>query len=198
MPPARAGRTRLARGPLNPMDHAPPRWHSGFARGAPGPALVPWLGEPRSLTRRLRRHCGADFSLRLLALYRARPEEHEWRRLGGRHGRIGLIREVALRCAGRPLVYARTVIPLATLHGPYRRLRRLGDRPLADVLFTVRGITRERMEYALLHPGQALHDRAAGVLGVAAEGLWARRSLFLLQRRPLLVTEVFAPGIGRD
>ncbi len=180
------------------MDATPPRWRTALPRNGPAPALRAWLTEPRSLTRRMRRRCAGGFSVRLLALYRQRPGESERRLLGSRHGQLALVREVALACAGHPLVYARTVIPLPTLRGPYRRLRRLGNRPLADVLFTARGVRRDAMEFALVLPGQDLHQRAAAVLEGGEDGLWARRSRFLLRRRPLLVTEVFAPELAHD
>src|SRR5690606_41784764 len=41
-------------------------------------------------------------------------------------GQQVLIREVALICRGEPWVQARTLIPVATLNGPQRRLRNLG------------------------------------------------------------------------
>ncbi len=93
-------------------------------------------------------------------------------------------------------MFAHSVIPRATLTGPFRRLASLGTRPLADILFTSPSVVREAMEFARLTPALALHRLARQALDVPAEAeLWSRRSRFRLRGHPLLVTEVFAPLI---
>jgi 4-hydroxybenzoate polyprenyltransferase len=46
-----------------------------------------------------------------------------------------LLREVELLCDGDIWMYARTVIPSETLLGKYQQLKRLGSRPLGNLLF---------------------------------------------------------------
>lgn len=161
------------------------------------PGLRRWLQEQRSLTRRLERHCQTRFRLRLLGQSRRRPLLDEREALDMRRGRVGLIRRVQLLCGEEPMVFARSVIPLGTLTGANGRLARLGTRPLADILFAGQVMQRLDMAFALLRTGESLHQQAADALSSGDGDLWARRSLFLLNRRPLLVTEVFSPEIDR-
>jgi chorismate--pyruvate lyase len=73
----------------------------------------------------------------------------------------------------------------------------LGTRPLAEVLFTDTRVRREPFEYARVDPGHPLGARARQLLGRRFGALRARRSLFRLRGRPLMVTEVFLPELLR-
>ncbi len=121
--------------------------------------------------------------------------QDECQLLGIRPGRLALVRQVRLLCGVRPLVFARSIVPSSTLRGTTRRLSCLGSRPLADVLFTDSSVQREEMEFALLRPGHVLHELTTKALEIHAPALWGRRSLFRLRRKPLLVSEMFSPGI---
>jgi chorismate--pyruvate lyase len=124
-----------------------------------------------------------------------RPLADERRALGLRPGALARVRPVHLICRGRPCVYARSVIPAATLRGPARRLARLGTRPLGAFLFADRRTTRDAVEGAALAPGSVLHDCAAACGGPIDTPVWGRRSVFRMRGRPLLVMEVFLPGL---
>lgn len=159
--------------------------------------LRPWVYESRSLTRRLGRLCGEDVTVALLRHGWRRPFRDEPPLLGLAPQEKALVRQVRLQCAGRRLVFAHSVIPRATLTGPFRRLASLGTRPLADILFTSPAVVREAMEFARLTPALALHRLARQALDLpAGVELWGRRSRFRLRGHPLLVTEVFAPAIA--
>lgn len=87
---------------------------------------------------------------------------------------------------GTTWIRARTVIPLACLKGPNRRLRHLGGRPLGSALFGRHPWTRE-----------------AFICGEAQPPEWARscparRSRFRRGRCTLLVTECFLPPLWDD
>jgi chorismate--pyruvate lyase len=177
------------------MEARPTHWRPRFLLPAVPEGLRSRLLARGSLTRTLRRDCPGRLAVCVLRHDWIRPESAELRQLGRRaRGRL-LVREVLLHCDARPWVYARSVIPESSLRGPLARLRGLGARPLADVLFSVPRVHRGPMEYALLAPGEALHERAAAAVGGEASlpPLWARRSRFTLEGRPLLVTEVFLP-----
>lgn len=71
----------------------------------------------------------------------------------------------------------------------------LRERPLGEVLFSDPGVVRGRMEVAKLLPDHVLFGSAAQGMDPPPPSLWARRTLFYLERRPLLVNEVFLPGL---
>ena len=53
------------------------------------------------------------------------------------------------------------------------------------------------METLELRPGHPLYVLTADALGYGPEQIWARRSIFNLQKNPLLVSEVFLPDLPR-
>jgi chorismate--pyruvate lyase len=158
--------------------------------------LRPWLFEEGSLTRRLVGHCADRFTLELLSSRWARPLPDEHRALGLGSGRTALVRQVYLRCGALPLVFARSVVPPRSLHGGNQRLARLGARPLAAVLFSPVRVGRGPIEVAPLSRADRLHGLATRDRVAEVPALWARRSLFFPAGRPVLVTEVFLPGLA--
>jgi chorismate--pyruvate lyase len=99
------------------------------------------------------------------------------------------VREVLLMSNDSPLVYARSILPLDTLRGRYRRLRRLGRTPLGKVLFSDPSMTRGDMQFAQFRLGR--EKGAGGQLPI-----WGRRSIFYLVGKPLLVSEIFLPRMN--
>jgi len=107
-----------------------------------------------------------------------------------------LLREVHLLCNGRVCVFARTLIPRSSLRGHCQRLARLGERPLGEVLFADPSMQREPFEIATLVRGHSLYRLALRGLECRPRAIWGRRTLFRIEERPLLVYEIFLPGIG--
>jgi chorismate--pyruvate lyase len=99
-----------------------------------------------------------------------------------------MIREVVLKGRGRPWVFARSILPMTTMTGRLAGLRTLSNQPLGELLFQDPSMTREPLEAACL-PARILSVPAA--LAAGDEPLWARRSVFFLDQKPLLVSEVF-------
>jgi len=165
--------------------------------GAPLPGRVPrhlkpWIREPGSLTRRLRRRVGDEFAFRRLGEAWLRPARDEARCLAIPRDRYAWTREVWLGVGQTPQIFARTVVPAALLRGRLSGLKHLGDRPLGDLIFGRRRLVRGQLTVALLHPGDWLHDRAlAATPACLPRKLWARRSVFHVDTGSLLVTEVF-------
>ncbi|CAK0763880.1 putative chorismate pyruvate-lyase [Gammaproteobacteria bacterium] len=184
--------------PLHRNISGTPRWLrtlSHLRPRAPG-QVAPWLVDTGSLTRRVVRACPGRMQVRVLRQVWGRADAGEISALGiDRHGRVWL-REVQLLCDDQPWVYARTVIPAATLAGPARCLLRLGSRPLGAVLFANPAVIRGGVEVACLQPHHRLYQRAALSAAAMPTVLWGRRSLFWLGERPLLVAEVFLPAPG--
>ena len=169
-------------------------------RGLIPPLIAPWLFDVTSLTQRLRQVCPGRFQVRVVSQKRVRPLRDERIALRMRDPDHALVRMVYLLCDGQPWVFARTVIPLRTLSGVRRRLGRLGIRPLGEMLFADRSMRRGEVEVARLMPGGKLFGLIAA--GAAADvtqqpqPIWGRRSVFYLQDKPLLVSEMFLPAIN--
>ncbi|MCB1733892.1 MAG: chorismate lyase [Gammaproteobacteria bacterium] len=158
---------------------------------------MPWLLDRSSLTARVLRACDGGFRVELLGQWRGRPLPGEAQFLGIPVGRHALIREVRLCCDRERWVYARSVIPLATLHGAGRKLGNLGTRPLGAVLFADRRVRRTAVELARVQPGELIHRHALQGLPESRDPIWGRRSLFRIAAAPLLVSEWFLPGLPR-
>ena len=156
-------------------------------------ALLPWLLDPTSLTARLRHVCDGQFSVRLLEQFWGRPQPGEAQLTDLKPGERALIRQVHLCCDGRPLVFARTVIPRSTLIGRCARLARLGTRPLGEVLFSDPSMRRSQLQIARILKGNAVHAEALAENAPQHRQIWGRRSVFHLNQRPLLVSEIFLP-----
>lgn len=165
-------------------NHFPTRWRT-FRRPSQLAAPQPWrnwLQDRGSLTQRLTSASHGQFSVRLLRLGYGRPTRSEARALGLAPRRLALIREVELLGRGQPWVYARSVFPVSTLSGPQRQLKGVGSRSLGSLLFSDPTMQREPLQIGQLR----LHGSAP---------LWARRSVFRLADKPLLVCEVFLPPL---
>jgi chorismate--pyruvate lyase len=160
-------------------------------------SLVSWLLHTPSLTRRLRADCCDGFRVRVLSQNWRRPLHNERIALGMAHHEVGLVREVHLLCRRRPWVFARTVIPLQTMTGSVRRLARLGAKPLGGLLFADPSVRRGALEIARIAPGDSLYDSATGGAGgTGGAPIWGRRSVFHLDNKPLLVSEIFLSEVG--
>ena len=117
--------------------------------------------------------------------------------LGLHRRRLSLIRDVLLTCAGRPLVYAHSVIPTAGLDGPWRNLSRLGNRPLGEALFADPQVQRHPLQYRRLDGRHPLYRAAIEHVTDKPPAFWARRSVFARDGHSILVTEVFLPEVLR-
>lgn len=152
------------------------------------PVARDWLFDNGSLTRRLKLLCGEQFCVNLLDENRARTYLDEAQMMGVCSGEQARVRRVLLCSGDRPLVYARTVIPLSSLQGTARRLAHLGERPLGAVLFANKGARRGAV--------QVCEASAQSLNPILPEGIvWGRRSVFYLAEKPLLVSEFFLPSL---
>jgi chorismate--pyruvate lyase len=182
-----------------PYAHAT-RWkpNSFYLRTDIPATLSGWLLDTASLTLRLQQMCPGRFRVRVLSQAWGRPAQDEVRVLGMQRGRRAIIRQVQLLCDGRPWIYARTVIPITSLRGRLQRLAHLGTRPLGGVLFADPGMQRGGVELARIQAGQALYTADRRHLRQRPVEIWGRRSVFRLDNKPLLVSEIFLPDFPAD
>ena len=150
--------------------------------------LGPWLIDEGSLTRKLVALSQDQFEVQVLRQEVATPGAAEANALKMTQQTPVMIREVVLKGRGRPWVFARSILPMTTMTGRLAGLRTLSNQPLGELLFQDPSMTREPLEAACL-PARILSVPAA--LAAGDEPLWARRSVFFLDQKPLLVSEVF-------
>lgn len=169
----------------------------------PSPQLAAWLRATGSLTQRLRR-TGQRLEVIRLAQGSAPLLPGEARDLAGRGSPPrALVREVLLVVDGRPLVWARSVASARSVNGPWRALQGLGSRPLAELLFASRQVSRSPLQAQRLAPGSpwqrhlARQCRQAAPELAAARGVWARWSVFCKGGQRLRVLEAFLPAVAQ-
>ncbi len=170
----------------------PDAWHSmppshGDAKFG---KLHPWLTSRGSLTSRLIQNID-HFNLVRVSQRAQLPNVDERREIGLRDREFAIVREVLLRDGDTPLVFAHSLVSRRDLTGVWRGLSKLGARPLAEMLFHDAAVVRLPMEYRKIDARHPLYRRAMKLAPFEATSIWARRSVFLKQGRPLLVTEVF-------
>lgn len=157
-------------------------------------SLRRWLCDRGSLTRRLKARC-TGFGVAPLATGLARANADETALLGLSGRQLAYVRDVTLQCDDQVVVFAHSVLTRKSLRGAWNGITRLGSRPLGEALFNNPRIRRQALAYRKLTPRHPLFRRINRHLPQTERCLWARRSVFCLAGRPLLVTEVFLPSI---
>ena len=124
------------------------------------------------------------FSVRVVSNEWGVPSPSEAQALALKPRQKAIIRQVELLCYGQVWVCARSIIPHSTLTGGLRKFKNIGNRPLGALLFKHPNMVRGALEVA------CLKQRACPLEH------WARRSVFYLDNKGILVTEVFMPPMG--
>lgn len=156
--------------------------------------VYPFLYHENSLTRFIQQHCSGLFNLELISEEWQQPIRNEADLLSLTDNDTAFIRKVFLKDDEQLLVYARSIIPEKTLSGNNKRLLEMGKQPLGDFLFNDDSTYRDVMRYAIIPVDCELHAEATNGSDVTSE-LWGRQSLFYIEQKPLLVTEIFLPAI---
>lgn len=154
--------------------------------------LQAWLLHKDSFMQRLEEHGVEDAKIKVLEESWRAPWDWEGDLLGIQAP--ALIREVLIASGARHWMFARTVFPREILVGKYACLAELKTRPLGSVLFKDPELERSEFEYISLQSGP-LYNKVIET-GVLTDELWARRSLFTLHGKSLLLTEVFMPDMA--
>jgi chorismate--pyruvate lyase len=171
-------------------------WRRHVNAVAPSDPMRPWLTTDGSLTARLIAHSGA-FRVQCLHQRTALCLADEAAAIGlHRQGRVWE-REVLLRCDGRPVVFAHTVVPMSATAHDWPLFSALGERSLGSTLFYDPRVRRGELEFARLRPGHPLVQRVRAALGGGPDTAvyHARRCVYRRHQGMLLVTEVFLPAV---
>ena len=158
----------------------------------------PWLTDRGSLTRRIEaRSPGITVKVVFQGMRRLHRDERFLAR-GAHAGRLrALTRDVILYCGKTPVVYAHSVLRPNDHGAGWRLMQGIGSRPMGAALFADPRIRRLPLHQRKLGRGHELYQHANGIARTDGKRgpIWARRSLFIVGKSPILVTEVFLPGV---
>lgn len=171
------------------------RWKTSPSLAGAPVCLHAWLSDPGSLTARILKRC-THFQVTVLREAHAHPHPEEYGLLGLVHQRHAWIREVLLSADNVPVVFAHSVLCPKDLTGAWHMARAIGSRPLGAALFRDPGISRGPLSCTRIPAAHPLHRAASAAVNETLPTLWARRSRFCRKGKPLLVSEVFLPGIA--
>jgi len=171
----------------------PNKWRPAelFNRLNAAKELKQWLLETGSLTAKIRQTC-PQMRVKILAEGWQRPLVQECQQLKLSLNEQAWVRCVVLMCDHQPLVYARTIIPRCHAGNHWFALKKLGDRPLGEILFQPKQahrtpfiLSQQPIEH-WPYLKSALPDHA-DQLNIS----YARQSLFRQHGDTLLLTEAF-------
>ncbi|CAN5196542.1 chorismate lyase [soil metagenome] len=165
-------------------------------------SLRDWLRAPGSLSRRLAL-LGQRFEVQVLRQGVMPLRQQERLALGLPRRGCTWVREVILRVDGQPLVWARSSLHQSALAGPWRALKGLGSRPLANLLYADPRVQRSELKPRRLarhgHTRRAMQRQWRAAVGTppSPQMLWSRNSVFSRGGAELRVMELFAPELAR-
>lgn len=138
-----------------------------------------WLSFPGSMTKKMRAISREGVHVNILKHGWGKLTPSEQDSLQSKQTTV-VVREIEMLSGNEVWMVARTAMPPDSLLGKWRRLQRLGTKPLGDLLFKDPQLKRSPFEFQLLRQKNGLD-------------IWARRSIFYLTTGPILLTEVFTP-----
>jgi chorismate--pyruvate lyase len=170
------------------------KWQQAALTPLPN-TLNDWILHPASFMSRLKEQGATMPRVQLLRQTWQFPALNEKVMLGMTKREYALVREVVIYSDGKKWMYARTVFPRKTLTGKQLCLARLKNRSLGSVLFKDPTIERSPFDVVCLSKEMDFHQYVLNQSMIEADQLWARRSTFVLNQKPLLLTEVFLPDL---
>ena len=160
------------------------------------PKLRTWLSLQTSMTKRMQDNCKVvNVSVVHNQLELVYPDEVT--KLGIDPQCPCWVREVIMSCNDNPWLYGRTIIPECSLEGRVKELTQIGSIPLGRLLFSDPKTQRDAFEFAHICPDELYHKRMQNFARHVTQKLWARRSVFSYDKKPLLLTELFLPEMAK-
>ena len=150
-----------------------------------------WLLDKGSLTAQLKSH-SQQFRVELLGQQQMActlADANDYIKVG----EPVLVREVLLYCNEVAQVFARSLLPLSSLTGAGQQLANLGTKPLGQVLFNSPSVVRQSIELACFSSDSTVASLARQLKQTSNKNLWGRRSIFMVDDKPIMVAEVFLP-----
>lgn len=155
------------------------------------PTAQQWLNTQSSLTAKLKQSF-PTLAVKVLFEGMETPLASEAECLGMYRNEAAWIRCVVLQANNKNLVYARTIIPHFTPENPWHEIQTLGTKPLGELLFEMPNLERLPFEFATIALNQWPYLPAGEISGKTS---FSRRSVFLQNQAPLLLTEAFLPDL---
>ena len=132
-----------------------------------------WLLDGQSLTAKLRDKY-QDFEVNILSQEQDTPYDCELKLLGDTDSKTFIVREVELIGSQKPVVIARSLIPLTA---DTNEILKIGTKPLGEMLFNDPEVKRGHLEIG------------------STNNSWARRFTFKIKKTKLLVSEIFLESL---
>ncbi len=159
--------------------------------------LSTWLRHKGSFMRRLKKFGVHTAVIQVIQEGWQNPTLEESAVLNIKPRQLVLVREVLIESpSAAKWMFARTVVPRATLSGKEQQLARLKNRSLGSVLFKDPQLRRSKFELSCMRRGSEWYQRIVGLLVTDAPEFWARRSVFTINKKSLLLTEIFSPDVA--
>jgi chorismate--pyruvate lyase len=171
-------------------------WKKNLLAGYVPANLSAWLSHKGSFMRRLKKYGVKNAVIQVLTQSWLYPSQEERALLKIKPRQLVFVREVVITSPPAKWMFARTVLPRATLTGKERRLAHLKNRALGSVLFKDPHVRRGEFELACVRRGSAWYQKIVNTRAAEADAFWARRSVFLINHKPLLLTEIFFPDVA--
>ena len=169
------------------------QWQSETQKHTCSDKIQSWLYDHNSLTLKLE-SLSDQFSVQVKQQIKVQPNQQ----LSGyfKNENAILVREVLLYSGNTPVIFAQTEMPVSTLTDDQIRLSDIGDSSLGKILFQDPSMLRGQIEVTSFNANSPLHEFCQSIDQATQNTLWARRSLFYLNNKPLLVSELFLPALG--
>ena len=103
------------------------------------------------------------------------------------------IREIVFYGHEKPWEWARTIIPESSLTGRLKAIQTLEDTPLGSLLFHEKSV-RSSLTFARLSPDMSFFE-SVKTFTHTPQHTWIRRSLFYVEKNPLLLYECFLAAL---
>ena len=101
------------------------------------------------------------------------------------------LREVLIYADKLPIMYARTILPSRCLKGFWHKIRKLNNKPLADIVFRRNFIVRSRFQFKKSSTNDDFTKRIINFNLKNTNILATRQSTFNNRNEKVLLTEVF-------
>ena len=101
------------------------------------------------------------------------------------------LREVLIYADNLPIMYARTILPSRCLRGFWHKIKKLNNKPLADIVFRKKHIARSRFQFKKSSINDDFTKRIATFDLKNTNILATRQSTFKNRNEKVLLTEVF-------
>ena len=136
--------------------------------------ILSWLNEPGSITSKIKSF--SDFKLKLLGDGPGEVDAAEDDLIISNYEENN-IREVVLCSNEEPLIYAKSIIPLATIRLGLGVLGNLKENPLGDILFSNPEIKKKYMLFAKFQSNEKI--------------FYGRKGIYTVKGYPFSVCEIF-------